>query len=142
MRDLLDAKGITWTYYVPPSDSVNGKLLSAFRVIWSVYNGPEWTTNVSSPETNIFNDISRGSLAQVSWVIPEANNSDHPGTSQDNGPQWVASVVNAIGESAYWNSTAIVIVWDDWGGFYDNESGTQSQFGIPMTYGGDRKSVV
>ena len=37
-----------------------------------------------------------------------------------NGPSWVASVVNAIGESSYWNCTAIVIVWDDWGGFYDN----------------------
>jgi phospholipase C len=36
------------------------------------------------------------------------------------GPQWVASVVNAVGESPEWRSTAIVIVWDDWGGFYDN----------------------
>ncbi|MBV8498941.1 MAG: hypothetical protein JO003_06805, partial [Candidatus Eremiobacteraeota bacterium] len=36
------------------------------------------------------------------------------------GPSWVASIVNAIGQSAYWDSTAIVIVWDDWGGLYDN----------------------
>ena len=38
----------------------------------------------------------------------------------DTGPDWVASVVNAIGESKYWNSTAIFIVWDDWGGYYDH----------------------
>ena len=44
-----------------------------------------------------------------------------PETAQTTGPSWVASVVNAIGESSYWDSTAIVIVWDDWGGFYDHE---------------------
>ena len=46
--------------------------------------------------------------------------SDHPGGHHDTGPSWVASIVNAIGESSYWNTTAIVVVWDDWGGFYDH----------------------
>ena len=41
-------------------------------------------------------------------------------TGQYTGPAWVASVVNAIGQSSYWNSTAIIVVWDDWGGFYDH----------------------
>ncbi len=71
------------------------------------------------PETNIFNDISKGTLPSMSWVIPDAVNSDHPGYGSDTGPSWIASVVNAIGESSYWDSTAIVVVWDDWGGFYD-----------------------
>ena len=35
------------------------------------------------------------------------------------GPAWVASVVNAVGESQFWNSTAIFIIWDDWGGWFD-----------------------
>jgi phospholipase C len=122
MRDLLDAKSppVSWKYYVPPKNTNFGKLMNAFDLIYPVRYGPEWGTNVSWPETNIFNDISNNALPNVSWVIPEENNSDHPGTSQDNGPQWVASVVNAIGESSYWGSTAIVLVWDDWGGFYDN----------------------
>jgi phospholipase C len=68
----------------------------------------------------IFNDISSGSLPAVSWVIPDEANSDHPGSGSDTGPSWVASVVNAIGDSPYWSSTAIVITWDDWGGFYDH----------------------
>jgi len=72
-----------------------------------------------TPQTAIFTDISKGTLANVSWVIPDQNESDRPGTPSDTGPSWVASVVNAIGQSSYWNSTAIVIVWDDWGGFYD-----------------------
>ena len=56
----------------------------------------------------------------MSWVIPDAQNSDHPGlSSKDTGPSWVADVVNAIGKSQYWKSTAVIVVWDDWGGFYD-----------------------
>ncbi len=120
LRDLLDAHHVSWKYYVPPKSTNFGKLMNAFDVIWPVRNGPEWGTNVVWPETTIFNDISSNSLPAVSWVIPIENNSDHPGTSQDNGPSWVASIVNAIGESSSWNSTAIVVLWDDWGGFYDN----------------------
>jgi len=121
LRDLLDTAGVSWRYYVPPNNTNYGKLLSAFDAVAAVRYGPEWTDgHISAPETNIFDDIDNGSLQNVSWVIPEVNNSDHPFTAQYNGPEWVASVVNAIGESQYWGSTAIVVVWDDWGGFYDN----------------------
>ncbi|HEV3091105.1 MAG TPA: alkaline phosphatase family protein [Candidatus Cybelea sp.] len=144
LADLLDAASISWKYYSPcykdyfQSSScpayeksltlAAGGTLNAFDVIASVRNGPEWGTNVSMPETNIFNDISAGNLAAVSWVVPEDCNSDHLGETNplttghkacDNGPEWVASVVNAIGESPFWNTTAIVILWDDWGGLYD-----------------------
>lgn len=120
LRDLLDAKGLSWKYYQPPFKKVYGKLLSAFDVIAPVRNGPEWKDNVITPESAIIKDISHGRLSAVSWVIPDLPESDHPGQSPDTGPQWVATVVNAIGESSYWKSTAIVIVWDDWGGLYDN----------------------
>jgi phospholipase C len=56
----------------------------------------------------------------VAWVTPDGTDSDHLGVGKDTGPSWVASIVNAIGKSSYWNSTAIVIVWDDWGGLYDH----------------------
>jgi phospholipase C len=92
--------------------------------------GSEWGDgHISTPQTNIFTDITNNQLQAVSWVIPDENASDHPGTSSDTGPSWVASVVNAIGESSYWNSTAIIIVWDDWGGLYDNLNPPQHTFG-------------
>jgi len=56
----------------------------------------------------------------VSWVIPTGANSDHANTLSNSGPSWVASVVNAIGTSRYWNSTAVFVTWDDWGGWYDH----------------------
>ncbi len=142
IADLLDGAGISWKYYTPcfsadvqpgctPSSDCTGtkpscdaSLLNAFDVIAPVRSGPEWGTNVSWPETNIFSDISNGKLPGVSWVIPEDDENDHPGQNLacgcDYGPQWVASVVNAVGQSSYWNSSAIVVLWDDWGGFYDN----------------------
>jgi phospholipase C len=46
--------------------------------------------------------------------------SDHPVVTSSLGPQWVGDVVDAVGKSKYWKSTAIIVVWDDWGGFYDN----------------------
>ncbi|HWO28477.1 MAG TPA: alkaline phosphatase family protein, partial [Candidatus Acidoferrum sp.] len=72
-------------------------------------------------ETSVLTDITSGKLAQVSWVIPTGTNSDHAGnTLSTGGPSWVASIVNAIGASSYWSNTAIIITWDDWGGWYDH----------------------
>ncbi len=119
LRDLLDAKSVSWRYYSPPEPGSTGSLWNAFDAIQAVREGTEWTTNISS-EKKIFTDVSGGTLAAVSWVVPDEENSDHPGGSSSTGPSWVASIVNAVGESSYWNSTAIVVLWDDWGGFYDN----------------------
>ncbi|MGA9420468.1 MAG: alkaline phosphatase family protein [Candidatus Cybelea sp.] len=118
LRDLLDAASVSWKYYTPQIGQ-NGAIWNAFDVISPVRFGSEWGTNVNWPETNVFNDIANGQLANMSWVIPDGANSDHPNKGTDTGPSWVASIVNAVGESQYWNSTAVIVVWDDWGGFYD-----------------------
>jgi phospholipase C len=118
LRDLLDNASVSWKYYTPQIGT-SGAIWNAFDVISPVRYGSEWGTNVNWPETNIFNDIQSGQLANVSWVIPKGTNSDHPNGRSDTGPSWVASVVNAIGESQYWSSSAVIVVWDDWGGFYD-----------------------
>jgi phospholipase C len=120
LADLLDAKGISWKYYTPAWQGNTGSRWNAFLTVWPVYGNPkEWNAHISQPEKSIFTDIDRGSLPAMSWVIPDAVNSDHSGYASDTGPSWVASVVNAIGRSKYWKTTAIVIVWDDWGGLYD-----------------------
>ena len=72
------------------------------------------------PQTKVLTDIADGQLAQVSWVMPDGADSDHPRGNKGTGPAWVASVVNAIGNSPYWSNTAIIITWDDWGGWYDH----------------------
>jgi phospholipase C len=120
MRDLLDAAGVSWRYYSPPVEGGAGDEWNAFDAIKAVRDGPEWGVNVTDSDTQIFTDITNGALPAVSWVIPDGMDSDHPGQMGDKGPAWVASVVNAIGQSSYWSSSAIIVVWDDWGGFYDH----------------------
>jgi phospholipase C len=121
MRDRLDAAKVTWRYYTPDEEN-GGAIWNAFEAIKSVFvdDKPEYDRNVVTPETTIYSDITKGQLRNVSWLIPDLLHSDHPG-APDEGPSGVASVVNAVGKSKYWNSTAIVVVWDDWGGFYDHK---------------------
>lgn len=144
LRDTLDAKNVSWKYYVPGKIGSNfdANIWSAFDSVKAVRRSPEWGSKVVWPSTSrIFSDISKGQLPAVSWIVPDACNSDHPGNfasecggAHDSGPSWVASVVNAIGNSRYWDSTAIVVVWDDWGGFYDHVA--PPQIGSPAEVGG------
>jgi len=131
MAGTLDAAKVTWRYYAPnintPGD-VGGNVWSEFDAIKSVRDNPsEWTASghptgsgVSWPPTNVLLDTAAGQLPSVSWVIPDYAWSDHAHADTNEGPSWVAAVVNAIGKSPAWKSTAIVVVWDDWGGWYDN----------------------
>lgn len=121
LADIMDSAGIPWRYYAP-AIGTSGGVWSGFDAISHIRYGQDWTKNVVSPETTIFNDISGGFLADVTWVTPDKANSDHAGDGGKGGPSWVASVVNAIGNSPFWSSTAIFVVWDDWGGWYDHVS--------------------
>ena len=94
---------------------------SAYDANKYVYNGADWKSDVIAPQSQFLTDVSNGKLRQITWVTPTWMNSDHPGTGSNTGPQWVASVVNAVGQSKYWDSTAIFIFWDDYGGWYDPE---------------------
>ena len=61
-----------------------------------------------------------GTLPAVSWVVPDGKVSEHPPASIKEGQAYVTGLVNAIMQGPDWNSTAIFLAWDDWGGFYDN----------------------
>jgi phospholipase C len=117
--DLLDEKGVTWRYYAP-GEGDSFFILSAYQAIRHIRYGDDWNKNVISPQSRVLVDIAHGELAQVTWIVPDWKHSDHPGSRSTEGPDWVANIVNAIGKSPYWNSTAIFITWDDWGGWYDH----------------------
>ncbi len=121
LMDLLDAKGLSWRYYTP-----NIGIWAAPNSIAHIRNGPGWN-NVIFDNTQVLSDARNGTLPNVSWVIPTAAASDHARGNDGSGPSWVASIVNAIGSSPAWKSTAIFVVWDDWGGWYDHV--------VPRVYG-------
>ncbi len=126
IAQVLDGAGVSWKYYAHVHKYAG--MWSPFEAIDYVRHGPDWQNNVIAPETTVLTDAGDGTLAAVSWVSPSKADSDHPEAHSDRGPSWVASVVNAIGESSYWSTTAIVILWDDWGGWYDNASPQQLDY--------------
>jgi phospholipase C len=115
LTDLLDDAGVSWRYYTP--SAISG--WTGPNAISHIRFGPDWKNVVLQP-SQILMDISNHQLPAVSWVIPSWAESDHAGFNQGLGPSWVSSIVNAIGHSSYWAHTAILITWDDWGGFYDH----------------------
>ncbi len=138
LGDELDTAGQPWAFYAAPVQSGPGGSCGASRIegnsykesngIWSAYQavkhicyGSDWSQDVISPQTKFFTDVQNGNLRAVTWIVPTCANSDHPGCNSDTGPSWVTSLVNAIGESQFWDSTAIFVFWDDYGGFYDPE---------------------
>jgi phospholipase C len=133
LADELDAKSLSWRYYAPGAGSIwtapnaiqhlcgpNAAPPNATACV-----GSDWTNNVilytTANPAPILNDIHNNQLSAVSWVIPSGQNSDHAGaTANTGGPSWVSSIVNAIGASSYWQNTAIIVTWDDWGGWFDH----------------------
>jgi phospholipase C len=123
LGDELDDAGISWAYYAVSYSGYPG-IWSAYQAIRHIFYGSDWKKDVISPPSQVLTDVANGDLRTVSWVTPTCANSDHAGCGSKTGPMWVASVVNAIGESKYWDSTAIFIFWDDYGGWYDPEPPT------------------
>ena len=145
MATLLDSVGLTWKYYSAPGIPANpgGSILNATNSIRAIClpnsnytqcTGPEWAANVDLNPADVLKDIKACNLPNVAWVTPIFANSDHPGSPKrgpTGGPSWVASIVNSIGNATacdggagYWSDTAILITWDDWGGWYDHEAPT------------------
>ncbi len=72
------------------------------------------------PWTNFMSAAASGTLPAVSWITPSGPNSEHPPAGIREGQAWVTNLVNAVMKSPDWDSTAIFLSWDDWGGFYDH----------------------
>lgn len=148
MADLLDPQSITWKYYAalpgfiwtapdsfknicqPAFVDPSGNSNSAVKC-----TGSEWNANVDLKYkgADVLRDIASCNMARVSWVTPDGIWSDHAGTNGAYGPSWVAAIVNALGNNPtcpsgtpgagenYWQDTAIIVTWDDWGGWADNQ---------------------
>jgi phospholipase C len=120
LGDELDSAHVSWRYYTSALTKISSGIWSAYQAIAHIRNGPDWKADVVTPQTRFFKDVQNGKLAAVTWITPTCANSDHASCDAKSGPHWVASLVNAVGTSAYWNSTAIFVFWDDYGGWYDH----------------------
>jgi phospholipase C len=126
IAEVLDDARVSWKFYA--FQVLDAGIWEPFEAIKYVRYGPDWNDDIVAPQTKILSDAKHGRLPSVSWVTPTEEDSDHPVAHSDRGPSWVAAVVNAIGSSSYWPNSAIVVVWDDWGGFYDNAAPPQLDY--------------
>jgi phospholipase C len=121
LGDSLDAASLSWRYYTTVGTGLTIEALpDPYDAVKHIREGADWNNDTVTPSTRILNDIASGNLATVSWVNSPAAASDHPELNDGHGPSWIASIVNAVGNSAYYDDTAIFVTWDDWGGFYDH----------------------
>jgi phospholipase C len=132
---LLHKDGVSWGYFITPGgepDCAGGNAncaSSPFSVgtpdIWNPL--PSFTDvhadgqlrNIQAV-THFLADARTGALPEVSWIVPDQRHSDHPPANIANGQAYVTNLINTIMQGPDWDSTAIFLVWDDWGGFYDH----------------------
>ena len=113
LGDELNTAGLSWRMYAQPLGGDSGNIWSSYQVIKHIRYTNQWTEHVISPSSKFLTDVAGGTLSAVTWVMPSRGDSDHPDAGSNTGPSWVTSVVNAVGTSQYWNSTAIFLMWDD-----------------------------
>jgi len=132
---LLHKDDVSWGYFISPGgepDCEGGNANcsnSPFSVgtpnIWNPL--PSFTDVHQDGQLGNIQDVSHflrdartGNLPEVSWVVPDQQHSDHPPANIANGQAYVTNLINTIMEGPAWDSTAVFLVWDDWGGFYDH----------------------
>jgi phospholipase C len=122
MPEDLEEAGISWRYYAE-----GGGFLS---VMGNIRHSAMWAENIMAPAQFIA-DAKGGHLPAVSWLLPPGEYSEHPPGSMCEGENWTVSVLNAVMQGPDWDSTAVFVTWDDFGGFYDHVAPPQvDQFGL------------
>lgn len=143
--DLLDDAHVSWKYYTGPYFSPANPTVNIYDAFRGIRYGADWSRDVVTPSAMILSDIEHCRLPQVSFVMPNYLDSDHAGNLSAGGPGWVGSIYLAIVESQrakspcnYYKDSAIILTWDDSGGWYDHvapppgPNGTTWGFRIPI----------
>lgn len=135
--NLLSNANFSWKYYIesvkrPPgapnaADPLNVIYPNPKQFsIWNPLPGFAKVRNNASLMANLvsqddyFADLKKGTLPQVSWLIPAAQDSEHPPRPAAQGMWYVTKLVNALMESPYWKDSVVFLTWDDYGGLYDH----------------------
>jgi phospholipase C len=116
--DEANAAGVSWRYYSPGSNQ-RAYVWSSLDAIRHIRYGAQWPTNVL-PATQFVVDARNGALPAISWLIPPFWESEHPPANECEGIDWTVQQIDAVMQSQDWANTVVIVVWDDYGGFYDH----------------------
>ncbi len=133
---LLYAHHVSWAYYIQagtqpdcnndsaetcapqPQSAMTPGIWNPLPLFGDVHRDHQ--LNNIQDLSQYFSAAKAGTLPAVSWITPSQPDSEHPPASVHEGQAYVTSIINAAMESPDWDSTAIFLSWDDWGGFYDH----------------------
>ena len=131
----LSNANMSWTWYDGDANATAPSIWNVLPLFNYFQTHPDQLTEHVKNTKDFVTDIQSNNLPAVSWIIPGAwhpptppfpavfsneSISEHPPARSDAGMDYVAYLVNEVMESPAWSSTAIVITWDDYGGFYDH----------------------
>ncbi len=132
---LLHKNGVSWAYYIMGGDEPDCRDDSSpcpprrqnvhTAGIWNPLRSFDTVkadgelANVQDLR-NFYAAAKNGTLPSVAWLAPAQRFSEHPPALVSEGQEYVTGAINAIMQGPNWNSTAIFLSWDDWGGFYDH----------------------
>jgi phospholipase C len=118
LPDEAARAGVSWEYYQAPKGRF-GYIWSSLDAIRHIRDSSLWRTNVRQA-IHFVPDTLNGHLPALTWLTSDLSFSDHPPKSICQGENWTVANVNAIMQSRFWAHTAIILTWDDYGGFYDH----------------------
>jgi phospholipase C len=132
---LLDKHHVSWAYYVAPGTQPDCTTNAMFcppvtqkygtPSIWNplpCFDTVRQNHQLGNIQTlgNFYSAAQTGQLPAVTWIMPNGKNSEHPTALVSAGQSYVTGLINSLMQGPDWNSTAIFLAWDDWGGFYDH----------------------
>ncbi len=128
--DRLQDRGVSWKFYVQNYDpTINfrnpGTGNRSSQVIWvpllnfpRFLDDPELASHIVDLE-EYFSDLKNGTLPAVAYIAPSGT-SEHPPAHPRSGMRFVRTLINELTRSAYWDKSAFLLTYDDWGGWYDH----------------------
>jgi len=131
--DRLQQAGLSWKFYVQHyNPSITYRTLRrlknpnrASQAVWCpLLDIPRYLDRPALRShivdlSQYYRDMRDGTLPDVSYVAPSGA-SEHPPGSLETGQRFVRGLVNSLMASDEWNSSAFMIAYDDWGGWYDH----------------------
>lgn len=135
LAEEMSNANVPWAWYDGEARPLNPNIWDVLPLFTYFQNHPDQLSEHVQNTQRFISSIQNGQLPAVSWIIPgswvpptypmeckmqHGEPSEHPPARSDCGMDYVAYLVNQVMQSQYWQSSAIVITWDDYGGFYDH----------------------
>jgi phospholipase C len=120
IMDELDNHSVSWKYYSDTPGTFTTPTVYDPLPAFESFNTNASRMQHLAPHAAFLTDLKNRSLSNVTWVMPKTGQTEEAPENITVGGLFVVSEINAVMQSPYWNSTAIFVTWDDWGGFYDH----------------------